>query len=123
MWSRLNNFFSRIPINVALVLPLWAFGAFTWLIARVARGTLAELLSRNGRAGDASHDSSEVGLPHFAPRAKRVIFLTQSGGPSQLELYDEKPELMKWAVVYHSGDTVDAEARLALSVLAFCLRL
>ncbi len=38
-----------------------------------------------------------AGLPHFAPRAKRVIFLTQSGGPSQLELYDDKPDLMKWA--------------------------
>ncbi len=36
-------------------------------------------------------------LPHFAPKAKRVIFLTQSGGPSQLELFDEKPKLMKWA--------------------------
>jgi hypothetical protein len=32
-------------------------------------------------------------LPHFAPKAKRVIFLTQSGGPSQIELYDEKPGL------------------------------
>ena len=36
-------------------------------------------------------------LPHFASKAKRVIFLTQSGGPSQLELFDEKPGLMKWA--------------------------
>jgi hypothetical protein len=36
-------------------------------------------------------------LPHFAPKAKRVIFLTQSGGPSQLELFDAKPNLMKWA--------------------------
>ena len=36
-------------------------------------------------------------LPHFAPKAKRVIFLTQSGGPSQLELFDHKPGLMKWA--------------------------
>ena len=32
-------------------------------------------------------------LPHFAPRAKRVIFLTQSGGPSQIELFDPKPGL------------------------------
>ncbi len=31
--------------------------------------------------------------PHFAPRAKRVIFLFQSGGPSQLELFDPKPDL------------------------------
>ncbi len=37
------------------------------------------------------------GLPHFAPKAKRIIFLTQSGGPSQLELFDEKPGLDKWA--------------------------
>ena len=36
-------------------------------------------------------------FPHFAPRAKRVIFLTQSGGPSQIELFDEKPGLAKWA--------------------------
>jgi hypothetical protein len=37
------------------------------------------------------------GLPHFAPKAKRVIFLTQSGGPSQLELFDYKPGLTQWA--------------------------
>lgn len=36
-------------------------------------------------------------LPHFAPKAKRVIFLTQSGGPSQIELYDYKPNLIKMA--------------------------
>jgi hypothetical protein len=36
-----------------------------------------------------------VGLPHFAPRAKRVIFLHQSGGPSQLETFDYKPGLAK----------------------------
>ncbi|MBN81338.1 MAG: sulfatase [Planctomycetaceae bacterium] len=34
-----------------------------------------------------------VGLPHFAPAAKRVIYLFQSGGPSHLELYDHKPKL------------------------------
>ncbi|MEE2906343.1 MAG: DUF1501 domain-containing protein [Planctomycetota bacterium] len=31
--------------------------------------------------------------PHFAPRAKRIIFLFQSGGPSQLDLFDYKPLL------------------------------
>ena len=34
-------------------------------------------------------------LPHFMPKAKRVIYLFQSGGPSQLELFDEKPLLKK----------------------------
>ena len=32
-------------------------------------------------------------LPHFAPRAKRMIFLHQSGAPSQIELFDYKPKL------------------------------
>ncbi|MGN6439733.1 MAG: DUF1501 domain-containing protein [Agriterribacter sp.] len=31
--------------------------------------------------------------PHFIPRAKRVIYLFQSGGPSQMELFDYKPKL------------------------------
>lgn len=34
-------------------------------------------------------------LPHFAPTAKRVIFLHMAGAPSQLELFDYKPELQK----------------------------
>ena len=33
------------------------------------------------------------GLPHFAPKAKRVICLFQSGGPSHLDLLDDKPVL------------------------------
>src|SRR5215471_11371663 len=36
-----------------------------------------------------------TGLPHFAPKAKRVIFLHQSGAPSQMELFDHKPNLVK----------------------------
>ena len=33
--------------------------------------------------------------PHFAPRARRVILLFQNGGPSQMDLFDPKPELRK----------------------------
>ena len=36
-----------------------------------------------------------TGLPHFAPKAKRVIFLFQAGAPSQLDLFDYKPQLTK----------------------------
>ena len=32
-------------------------------------------------------------LPHFPPKVKRIIYLFQSGGPSQLELFDYKPKL------------------------------
>ena len=35
------------------------------------------------------------GVTHFAPKAKRVIYLFQSGAPSQLELFDYKPMLLK----------------------------
>ncbi|MEM6801124.1 MAG: DUF1501 domain-containing protein [Bacteroidota bacterium] len=37
-----------------------------------------------------------LGKPHFAAKAKRVIYLFQSGGPSQLEMFDYKPMLKKW---------------------------
>ena len=42
--------------------------------------------------------------PHYAPRAKHVIFLFMAGGPSQLELFDYKPELEKY-----DGKQVPAE--------------
>ena len=36
-----------------------------------------------------------TGLPHFAPKAKRIIYLFQNGAPSQLDLFDYKPMLQK----------------------------
>lgn len=35
-------------------------------------------------------------LPHFTPRAKRVIYLFQSGGPSQMDLFDYKPTMKEY---------------------------
>ena len=35
--------------------------------------------------------------PHFAPRAKRVIYLFQNGAPSHVDLFDFKPRLTEWA--------------------------
>lgn len=37
--------------------------------------------------------SAAAKVPHFAPRAKHVIFLFMAGGPSQIDLFDEKPKL------------------------------
>jgi hypothetical protein len=37
------------------------------------------------------------GFPNFAPRAKRVIYLFQSGAPSQIDLFDPKPMLRRFA--------------------------
>jgi hypothetical protein len=50
---------------------------------------LSSLLSRDASA----HAPGRGGLPHFPPRIKRVIYLYMSGGPSQFETFDYKPEL------------------------------
>lgn len=55
---------------------------------------LAGLLTEQAAA--AAHAPSER-TPHFVPRAKRVIFLYMYGGPSQVDLFDYKPELEKQA--------------------------
>ena len=67
-------------------------------LARTATGSaaLASLLQCDGLAAEIK--------PHFAPKAKRVIFLHQSGGPSQFELMDHKPSLKK----YHGSELPDS---------------
>jgi hypothetical protein len=52
---------------------------------------LAHLLGRDSQAGVIR----KPGGPHFAPRARRCIFLFMVGGPSQMDLFDPKPELNK----------------------------
>lgn len=37
-----------------------------------------------------------MGEPHFAPKAKRVVYLFMSGAPSQMDLFDYKPEMDEW---------------------------
>ena len=56
---------------------------------------LAHLVGRDAaNAADSAAGSGRLsGLPHFAPKAKRVIWLFQSGGPSQIETFDPKPRL------------------------------
>ena len=45
--------------------------------------------------GDELPRGGMPGLPHFAPKAKRVVYLFQSGAPSQIELFDYKPQLQQ----------------------------
>ncbi|MDB6052932.1 MAG: hypothetical protein JWN25_455 [Verrucomicrobiales bacterium] len=67
---------------------------------------LANLLSGNQAFGEVVSSSNPLTprKPHFAPRAKRVIYLFQAGAPSQLDLFDYKPELLKF-----DGKPVPAE--------------
>src|SRR3989442_1670097 len=60
---------------------------------------LANLLAKDGRSAPAETPSVNPlapKSPQFPPTAKNVIFLFMSGGPSQLDLFDPKPELQKW---------------------------
>ncbi len=57
---------------------------------------LGSLMQTGAPAAAASNASGRHSLPHFAPRAKRVIFLFMAGGPSQLDLFDPKPALRKY---------------------------
>ena len=51
--------------------------------------------SNSGFEGFANQSSNALDVAHFAPKAKRIIYLFQSGGPSQIELFDYKPMLTK----------------------------
>lgn len=54
---------------------------------------LASLWSKDLGAATVGEGGPELGLTHFAPKAKRVIYLFQNGGPSHVELFDGKPAL------------------------------
>ncbi|MFT5885672.1 MAG: hypothetical protein ACI9IP_002133 [Arcticibacterium sp.] len=60
-------------------------------IGGIALGSL--LMPDLFKSGGDISDSLPLGVPHFAPKAKRVIYLFQNGAPSQLESFDYKPML------------------------------
>ena len=56
--------------------------------------TAGNILPLQGK--DLANPPEVPGFPGFNPKAKRVIFLFQAGGPSQIDLFDYKPHLKKW---------------------------
>lgn len=65
---------------------------------------LASLMQQEGRAAGVEVNPLAPRKPHFPAKAKNVIFMFMEGGPSQLDLFDPKPELQKW-----SGKPLPAE--------------
>jgi hypothetical protein len=62
----------------------------------IGTAALAYLLGREGWAAEkpnAEPKGALPGLPHFAPKAKRVIYLFQNGAPTHVDLFDYKPQL------------------------------
>src|SRR6185437_10543286 len=59
----------------------------------VGAAALGSLLGRSAVAAETKAHSALPEFPSFPPKAKRIIYLFQSGAPSQMDLFDPKPEL------------------------------
>jgi hypothetical protein len=72
---------------------------------------LASVLAGEGLLGSTAQATSGASnplapkAPHFPPRARRVIFLFMNGGPSQVDTFDPKPALAKYAGQSQEGTT------------------
>src|SRR5688572_11317011 len=77
-------------------------------LLRAGLGTAAlAMLTRDETRGEpsvATPSGSLTDWPHVAPTAKRILYLFQSGAPSQLDLFDFKPQLDK----LHNSDLPDS---------------
>ncbi len=83
------------PSQTALALERsrrWFFQECGLGLAGIAANCLA---TRNAAANPAVSRPLDPRQPHFAPKAKRVIYMFNAGAPSHLELFDHKPELTK----------------------------
>lgn len=58
---------------------------------------LASLLAEDSVAAEKSTSVDSAKQPHFSPRVKRVIWLFMHGGPSHVDLFDPKPDLIRYA--------------------------
>ncbi len=71
----------------------WFFQQCGLGLGSIALGTL---FGNSGHAAPLSLNPLAPRQPHHKAKAKRVIYLFQAGGPSHLELFDNKPELAKY---------------------------
>lgn len=83
-WDR-RNFLTKTSLGLGAL----AFGSL--LNAEKVFGSANEGSGVN--AVLQSLDRNGLGLPHHLPKAKRIVYLFQSGGPSQLDMFDYKPKL------------------------------
>src|SRR5688572_1567879 len=94
-----NNAMTDLPQNVADQMTLAATRRHFFADTGLSLGSiaLASLLGRAAGAAAPSRPRLKTPLdpkpPHYAAKAKRVIFMFMAGGPSQLELFDPKPKL------------------------------
>ncbi len=81
--------------------------------AGIGQAALATLLSKGAIADTNSKLSQPLpGLPHHPPKAKRVVMLWQGGGPSHVDLFDDKPMLRQMSGM-NIPDSVRGNTRLS----------
>jgi len=80
---------------------------FGKLSAGVGGAALGSLLIPDLFSGSGTQNAALPGIAHFAPKAKRIIYLFQNGAPSQLETFDYKPLLNQRA-----GEDLPASIRM-----------
>ena len=78
------------PVSRRSFLGAQSLGLGTIALACLARSANSSKLVAGQRPTDLQRP---IAFPHFNPKVKRVIYLFQSGGPSQLDLFDHKPQL------------------------------
>ncbi|MFO1001830.1 MAG: hypothetical protein U0936_15955 [Planctomycetaceae bacterium] len=87
--------------NVARVTRRQMFGTSASGVGLAALASLMQSSSANGA------EPPLPGLPHFAPKAKRVVVLWQGGGPSHVDLFDDKPVMANGWQGYSGFDPRD----------------
>jgi hypothetical protein len=70
---------------------------------------LAAMLGEQARAESGNASPLAPKMPHFAARAKRIIFLFMWGGPSHMDLFDPKPKLNELSGEQLAGKSVGSE--------------
>lgn len=82
----------------------------------IGTAALASLLNQDtAKAATKSTPDSPPFAQSHSPKAKQVIYLFQSGGPAQMDLYDEKPELAKLFGTEVPTDVYPAERKTTMS--------
>ena len=84
-WDR-RNFLTKTSLGIGAV----ALGS---LLGNTLMGKATNAIAAEGSAASLEEEILRA-IPHFAPKAKRVVYLFMSGGPSQFETFDYKPKLV-----------------------------
>src|SRR4051794_808135 len=92
---------NRRHITRRALLGRTATGIGTAALAYLLRGDLATAAAAVASTAPSTQPLSQAigglaGLPHFPPKAKRVIYMFQNGAPSHVDLFDYKPKLKEW---------------------------